>query len=319
MKKIILGLLAATGLASPTIAQPEQAPTAPAAPQQVAPAAAPARPACRQRISANPAMWQVRDADTTIYLFGTFHLLDACRDWFKGTVREAFNRSDELVLEAVLPETPTEIQPLLMRVAVDPQGRTVTSRLSAEDAARLRTELGPLAAPFDQAKFEPWFINLTLSNLAAGKLNLDPTLGPETVLRRAAEVRHIPLIGVETIEFQFNLFDTQPEEDQLKALRRTLADPEAGVRTLRPMLAAWSSGNADRLAEIINEGTTEDPQTFRMLLVDRNAAWARWIRERLQRPGTVFMAVGAGHLGGVGSVQDQLRWLGIESSRVRTR
>ena len=321
MKKMILSLLTATGLAGVACAQPqpEQAPSAPQqAAAQPAAAAAPAAPPCRRRVNASPAMWQVKDADTTIYLFGTFHLLDACRDWFRGSVKAAFDRSDELVIETVLPENPAELQPLLMRLAVDPQGRTITSRLGEADAAKLRQQLGPVADAFDQAKFEPWFINLTLSNLAAQKLNLNPELGPETVLRRAAAARNMPLSGVETVEFQFNIFDRQPDEAQVKSLRETLADPDAAVRTLRPMLETWSTGNSERLAQIVNEGTTEDPQMHRVLLVDRNAAWARWIQERLQRPGTVFMAVGAGHLGGVGSVQEQLSWLGIESSRVRS-
>jgi uncharacterized protein len=53
------------------------------------------------------------------------------------------------------------------------------------------------------------------------------------------------------------------------------------------------------------------------LLVRRNKAWAQWIRARLDQPGTAFIAVGAGHLGGEGSVQDQLKALGVESARVQ--
>ena len=47
----------------------------------------------------------VRDADTTIYLFGTFHLLDG-RPWFNDEVKTAFDASSELVMEAILPEDP---------------------------------------------------------------------------------------------------------------------------------------------------------------------------------------------------------------------
>ena len=323
MNKLILTLLAATGLSSSTLAQPPAEPPPPpaqpaAAPQATMPAVAPTE-SCRRRINATPAMWQVKDEDTTIYLFGTFHLLDACRDWFKGPVRAAFERSDELVLEVVLPENTAELQPLIMRLAVDPQGRTVTSRLTASEVAALRRQLGPATDAIDQAKLEPWFVNLTLTNLAAQRLHLDPASGPETVLRAAATARHMPVRGVETAEFQFNIFDTMPEEMQLSALKETINNPDETGRTLRPMLNAWSSGNSDQLARIMNAATEDSPQLYRRLLIDRNAAWARWIQQRLQQPGTVFMAVGAGHLGGVGSVQEQLKWLGIGSSRVPTR
>ena len=86
-----------------------------------APSAPPPPPRLRAAPDANPALWVVRDADTTIYLFGTFHLLDG-RPWFNDEVRTAFDASDELVMEAILPEDPASLQPMIMRYAVDPAG-----------------------------------------------------------------------------------------------------------------------------------------------------------------------------------------------------
>ncbi len=51
-------------------------------------------------------MFVVRDQDTTIYIFGTFHALDGQSDWFSGNLRTAFEGSQELVLETLLPERP---------------------------------------------------------------------------------------------------------------------------------------------------------------------------------------------------------------------
>jgi uncharacterized protein YbaP (TraB family) len=82
------------------------------------------------------------------------------------------------------------------------------------------------------------------------------------------------------------------------------------------MLAAWSSGDAEALAALMNEDTAQDRTLYDAIFTNRNANWARWIQERMSRPGTVFMAVGAGHLAGPGSVQDQLRALNIASERV---
>src|SRR5258708_32452629 len=53
-----------------------------------------------------PAMFVVRDADTTIYIFGTFHALDGQAKWFNNQVRNAFETSNELVLETLIPERP---------------------------------------------------------------------------------------------------------------------------------------------------------------------------------------------------------------------
>ena len=65
------------------------------------------------------------------------------------------------------------------------------------------------------------------------------------------------------------------------------------------------------------EVDADDPVLAERLLYRRNANWARWIDERLDRPGTVFLAVGAGHLAGTQSVQDKLAELGIATARVQ--
>src|SRR5690242_2775728 len=59
---------------------------------------------------AAPAMFVVRDADTTIYIFGTFHALDGQSQWLSESVRDAFEQSNELVLETVIPEQPQPLQ-----------------------------------------------------------------------------------------------------------------------------------------------------------------------------------------------------------------
>ena len=58
------------------------------------------------------------------------------------------------------------------------------------------------------------------------------------------------------------------------------------------------------------------PDTYRMMFTERNARWDDWIAGRLDTPGTVFVAVGAGHLAGKDSLLVRLAQLGIESSRL---
>jgi len=310
-------LLAATLAWIPTFAF-AQAPAATPPPAAAAPAAA-----TPPLADADPALFVARDEDTTIYLFGTFHLLDE-RPWFNDEVKTAFDASDELVLEILLPEDPAAQQaalmPVVMRYAIDPQGRTISSRLTAEQNATLNSALSGAGIPAGALdRFEPWFMTLTLTQLAAQRLNLAPANGPETVLRRAAGARNLTESELETVESQIRIFDEMSEEDQLKGLRDALDDMGELSGKLVPMLAAWSAGDLDRLATLMNEDMTEDRTLYDAIFTNRNANWARWIRERMARPGTVFVAVGAGHLAGRGSVQDQLRTLGISSARVPHR
>jgi len=287
-----------------------QAQTAPAAPAPAATAPAPLP-------DANPALWVVRDADPTVYLFGTFHLLDG-RPWFNDEVKTAFDASNELVMEAILPEDPASIQPLILRYAVDPNGRTLSSRLTAEQNTALNTALSASGVPagaFD--RFEPWFVSMTLAVLGAQKLGISGTSGPETVLTAAAHARHVPIGELEGFEYQLRLLDGMPEALQIDQLQETLKENDEIAAKLAPMLAAWSTGDVDRLASLMEEDQDEqDRQLHQLIFTQRNANWAHWIEERMARPGTVFIAVGAGHLAGPDSVQSVLAQHHINATRV---
>ena len=99
--------------------------SAPAAAQSPAPAPAPATaPAAVTALpDADPAIWVVKDPDTTIYLFGTFHALDGKSDWFNDEVKMAFDQSKEVVLELPPMEDKAALQPVIMKYALDTSGK----------------------------------------------------------------------------------------------------------------------------------------------------------------------------------------------------
>jgi uncharacterized protein YbaP (TraB family) len=310
MKRFMLATALAFA-AAPAFAQTGAVPAAP-------PAAAPApAPAATALPDANPALFVVRDADTIIYLFGTFHLLDG-RPWFNDEVKAAFDASDELVMEAVLPENPAALQPLILQYATDPAGRTLSSRLTAEQNAALTSALAGIGAPpttFD--RFEPWFVAMTLAVIGAQRLGINTEAGPETVLTGAAQARHLPISELEGFEWQLRMLDSMPEPLQLEQLVETLRENDEIAAKLAPMLAAWSAGDVERLGALMNEDETErDRALHQLLFTTRNATWAGWIQQRLARPGTVFVAVGAGHLAGPDSVQAALQARGLRAARV---
>jgi hypothetical protein len=55
---------------------------------------------------------------------------------------------------------------------------------------------------------------------------------------------------------------------------------------------------------------------YKTMFADRNVKWADWVGRRLEKPGIVFMAVGAGHLAGKDSVQSFLAKKGISAAKV---
>ena len=91
---------------------------------------------------------------------------------------------------------------------------------------------------------------------------------------------------------------------------------ESLSKAMAEMQFAWKRGDQSVFVRMLGQLETGSPDTYRMMFSDRNARWADWIAARMQTPGTVFVAVGAGHLAGKDSVLVRLAEKGIESQRV---
>ena len=266
---------------------------------------------------ADPALWVVKDEDTTIYLFGTVHVLKPGLSWFDETVKTAFDKSDQLMLELVLPEDPAEMAKVMIPLAIDQSGKTLPSRLSPDELKAYQaamTSVGLPAAQFDM--FEPWFPAMTLSILPLAKLGYDPEQGAEKQLTAKAKAAGKPIGGFETVEQQLGYFDSLPENSQVSFLNAVVRDLDKLGPQLDKMVVQWAKGDPDALAVTMNESLAATPDLAKVLLWDRNARWADQIKARMDQPGTVFVAVGAGHLAGAKSVQDYLKERGLVAERV---
>jgi uncharacterized protein YbaP (TraB family) len=282
----------------------------------VLPALAAPKPAPHTPVAAHPALWKVADADTTIYLFGTVHILKPGTRWFDGPIRTAFAASDELVLEMVEP-APAEANRLVMSKAVDPDGPALTAKLSPADVEPYRAALrsfGLEAANLEP--LEPWFVSTLLSLLPLQKLGYDAEQGVEKGLSREAKAIGKPISGLETMEEQLGFFDSLPEPAQIKLLTQSVQDMPKAEQFAQDMTRYWLSGQPDELAKLMNKSMDSTPELTKVLLVDRNRRWAEWIAKRLDKPGTVFLAVGAAHLAGEDSVQAQLRTHKLKAARL---
>ncbi len=248
-----------------------------------------ARPVASQRLS-HPALWVVNRGGTIIYLFGTFHALDGKSDWFEQSVRTALSQSDQLMLETLVPEpAPVRLPPRVLPLQTKP----VVS-LAPSASSLLASSRTVMTAGHSQG--------------------MSTDLGADAILRAAAEQSGKPVGGLESFQFQLNMFNklqdspkpVVPDAKTIRALSQVLAQLEA----------AWSRGDLDSFTPMLMQMRSQSPETYKTMFVERNAKWARWIANRLNSPGTVFVAVGAGHLSGPDSLQNQLAALGVKSARI---
>ena len=268
---------------------------------------------------AEPAMWVVSDKDTTIYLFGTFHALDGKRDWFNDEVRAAFDASQEVVLEIIMPDDPAEMRPALVRHAFTAAGApSLTSKLSPAGRTRLAQALAKNKMPPGSLdRFKPFFASVTLASLQFNSMGMGAEQGAEAVIKRAVKGSTKQLGAVETVDEQFALMTALPEPEQLRILESTLKDDGSMSKEITAMLDAWNRGDAKAVAKAIQQSDKDSPSLYKLMFTDRNARWAQWVDRRLDRPGTVFMAVGAGHLAGNRSLVTLLKRDGHRVSRIQ--
>lgn len=290
----------------------------PACAQQGLPSpVAPVQVAAKEAGINSPALWKVADEDTTIYLFGTVHALPDGVDWYTGDIADALASSDILITEVMMtPESAAQVQQLVMAKGMLPADQTLRGLLNAEQTASYEAALAKMGMPaetFD--RFEPWYAGMMMAILPLMKEGYSADAGVEKTLESAAGA--VKARGeLETMDFQLSMFDQLPQDAQIKFL----IEATDGIDQIKPMLdamvAEWLEGDADELARLMNEGM-DDAVLAETLLYSRNASWAAWIDERLDAPGTVFIAVGAGHLAGEKSVQDLLARRGIPNVRIQ--
>ncbi|WP_311269686.1 TraB/GumN family protein [Sphingobium sp. WCS2017Hpa-17] len=268
--------------------------------------------------TATPALWQVKDADTTIYLFGTVHVMKPDIDWFHGDIKRAFDRSDTLVLEIIEPDDPNAIAGTMATLALAKDGVKLSDRLTPEARTKYQAAMAANSLPwqtFDM--FNPWMSGMALSVAPLEKLGYKNDLGAEKILRSAATGAGKKVEALETVEQQVGFFAGLSMEQQLQFLNATVDGLPDMEKEFGDLLRYWQAGQPDKLAASMNESLEATPELAQVLLTGRNANWAKWIKARLGQPGTVFVAVGAGHLAGRGSVQDQLKALGVQTKRLK--
>jgi len=269
---------------------------------------------------ARPPLWKLSDADTTIYLFGTVHALPRGLQWKTGHVASAFAASDTLVVEVVEPDDMASMAGAMMAMGKAAPGSLppLMERVPADKRAALKALLDKSPLPpqlLDGCK--TWFAALVLAAPSIAQAGLDPESGADRRLMSDARQRHMRMIGLETIDEQLGYFNGLAEDDQ-RALLVSMVDDTAdsGVE-FAALIHAWSSGDIRGIEKLADDELKASPHIRDLLLKSRNRHWADWLARRMKAPGTLFMAVGAGHLSGADSVQAMLRAQGYRIDRVQ--
>lgn len=265
---------------------------------------------------AEPMLWKVEDADSTMYMFGTIHILDQGAPWRAAQFDAAFKGAQEIWFEIdpLKSADPAAFAPY-QSLMIDPL-RPISKRLSPEEYAlfsKVAGELGVPAAQLDNLR--PWLAAVQLTLVGITRAGGDPNAGVERVL--AAEVGARPLKTLETLEQQLRFFADMPEDVERAFLLSSLDELDAGPGYFQDMVAAWRDGDIAALEELFLRDMREDyPQTYETLLKQRNLAWAEVLDAEMRKSGSDFVAVGALHLVGPDGVPALLEAKGYKVRQI---
>ncbi|MGN6689998.1 MAG: TraB/GumN family protein [Sphingopyxis sp.] len=265
-------------------------------------------------IEARPALWLVEDADTRIYLLGTMHALPAGTDWDGGKVADAIRAADELMLE-LSPRELAAASAVFEELAPRSTPLAMNARLPAKALAGYRAIEGDDDLGGDA--LDDWAVLVMMGQRVAQRADLSPADGVEAGLTAAFTRAGKPIGGLESAKAQLMLFETLDPATQRVLLVRAAENSARAESDVLAMTSAWSRGDTDALAKVVNEDVDEVPAARKAIITERNRRWSGWVERRLDRPGTILMAVGAGHLVGADSVPAMLAARGLKVARIQ--
>ena len=280
----------------------------------------------------DPAIWVLEDEDTTIYLFGTIHALPPGFEWRSERLDTIIDEVDELVLETSDYSATEDALDVHTKLAHLMDKRTPTSQ-SLSIAGRDRWEKLIALSGMDRYEMDttPVLLALLTIGVTGSKDQMASTFyGVETILEREFLRNGRPIGSLEDFNAVTYSMIRVPETELLADLDAQLVnwdgkdliafyDPELAAKTGDAYWYAehnWAQGIvADDFSLGIGGGAIT--RALDGLLLDRrNRLWAEWIDARMDEPGDVLLAVGAGHFEGNVSLLAKLAERGFQVRRI---
>ena len=228
------------------------------------------------------------------YLFGTIHILPKDEFVAYELADQKLTESEQLILEMEI-DVPMKTQVEWAKKLMLPEGSSIPDFMETEDFLRLKSyALDSLQVKeflFNAyLKMKPFaFYSALIPHVIGKKIE-----GYELHFSKLAKKEQLPVVGLETFDFQLGIFDSIPNETQLKMF----FDEDTDLKSeLKEMLEMYQDQDIYSMAESLEDASDKYAEMETELLIKRNIDWAEKLPDLMkQKPS--FIAVGAGHLAG---------------------
>lgn len=266
--------------------------------------------------AADPAMWVVKDGDSTVYLLGTIHVMKPGVKWRSEKLDAALRSSSEYWMELDLQADPAIVQTYALNFGMDSRKELASSVGEANFEKFVALAKRYKIPTRDLHQMRPWFATMVLSQAQMVSVGYDPDLGVDRSLQKQAIADGKAIKPFETAEQQLGYLADMPDRVAADMLVQTLNEMAEGEAAIGQLENAWLAGDVKQLQKIgPDRMRKEAPELFDAVLKRRNDNWVKQIANLMKGSGTQFIAVGAAHLLGKDSVPDQLAKLGYRVAR----
>jgi uncharacterized protein YbaP (TraB family) len=264
--------------------------------------------------TAKNTLWKVKGEQNTVYLLGSIHILPLTAYPLGKKLQAAFNDSQRVVFEVDLRTfTSTNLEHAFERTGFYPRGDTLSRHITPNTRRFLNLILPSFGTNLARVqKFRSWFLAELLSARYLQLIGYRDDLGVDFYFYRQAMAAKKPVIGLETIRQQAEIFTSFDDKRGEQYLVDTLVGLPAYSQRLSALVSAWRNGQIDQLDRLLNQHERNDPTSFSLLFARRNSKWLPTIEGFAHQPDNYLVVVGAGHLVGDQGVVEALRRVGYD-------
>ncbi|MFC5453318.1 TraB/GumN family protein [Prosthecobacter fluviatilis] len=232
-----------------------------------------------------------------LYLCGTIHILREQDYPLAPAYEAAYMYSNKLVLE--LPPgaaSSAELTGRMSQLGQYPASSSLEANVSKETWQAVQTwaaKRGLDASALN--RFKPWFVALMIPSIEYAALGAKADKGVDNFFEERAKKDGKPAEGLETVEFQIQLFASLSEKQQRELLEQTLGEVSSVKEEFEKMIKAWKYGQLDELKEMLFREAEKYPDLMDLFLSARNLSWMDRLEQMLKRGEKVMVLVGTGH------------------------
>jgi len=276
---------------------------------------------CAQAEPPRPLLWKVSDANNSLYLLGSFHLLKPGDYPLAASTDAAFADAEKLVFEIPPAELNSpDLGARMAKAAMRADGKSLQQSLPPETWRKLEDYGKARGLPVTGLQgFEAWFVTLMISMVEMQRLGLDPELGLDRHFASLATKAGKATAGLETGDQQIAMFDGMTPAQQLQLVQDTLDELDGADGRIDQLHALWRTGDGDALfAQTGGEMKAKYPALYARLDSDRNRAWVPELQKMLDGASQddVLVVVGAMHLLGEDGLVALLKAKGYKIERM---